>query len=219
MENLPEESTDRVSRFATPISIYAKHLKRLFDIILALCGIGCLLPLMFIIALLIRIESGSPVIFKQRRVGMNEVCFDMLKFRTMKLDAPNDVPTHMLSDPKMHITRIGGFLRKSSLDELPQLWNILLGHMSFVGPRPALCNQHDLIAERHIYGANALRPGLTGWAQVNGRDELNIEEKARLDGEYVRRISFLFDIKCLIITAVRVIRREGIVEGNTQCGK
>ena len=153
--------------------------------------------------------------FRQKRVGIGKRHFQILKFRTMRIDTPHDMPTHLLHDPEQYITRMGRFLRKTSLDELPQLFNILAGDMSVIGPRPALWNQDDLIAERDKYGANDVKPGLTGWAQINGRDELPIPVKAKLDGEYVQRLGFLFDCKCFFGTITSVLRHDGVVEGGT----
>ena len=182
---------------------------------MALIGLSWLLG---IVALVIKIDDPGPAIFKQKRVGIKKdgkiTYFNIYKFRTMRNDAPHDVPTHLMTDPEQWLTRIGRFLRKSSLDELPQLWNIAVTHdISIIGPRPALWNQDDLIAARDQYGANGVRPGLTGWAQINGRDELPIPEKARLDGEYVRRMSLGFDLRCLLGTVSSVARAEGVVEG------
>jgi len=193
--------------------MYRKYIKRIIDFILSLVAIVILSPLLLLIAILIKLDSEGPVLFKQKRIGMHKTHFYMLKFRTMRIDSPKDVPTHLLENPDQWITRIGKFLRKTSLDELPQLFNIIKGEMSIIGPRPALWNQDDLIAERDKYGANDVRPGLTGWAQVNGRDELPIEVKARYDGEYVQKMSFMFDLKCLLKTVVSVIKGEGVVEG------
>jgi len=193
--------------------MYRKYIKRIIDFILSLVAIVILSPLLLLIAILIKLDSEGPVLFKQKRIGMHKTHFYMLKFRTMGIDSPKDVPTHLLENPDQWITRIGKFLRKTSLDELPQLFNIIKGEMSIIGPRPALWNQDDLIAERDKYGANDVRPGLTGWAQVNGRDELPIEVKARYDGEYVQKMSFMFDLKCLLKTVVLVIKGEGVVEG------
>ena len=195
--------------------MYRKFLKRVIDILLSLLGLILLLPVFLIIAIAIKLDSKGPVFFKQKRVGLNKTYFYILKFRTMKIDTPKDTPTHLLKNPEQYITRVGKFLRKSSLDELPQIWNILMGHMSIIGPRPALWNQYDLIAERDKYGANNIRPGLTGWAQINGRDELPIEIKAKLDGEYVEKMSFLMDVKCLFGTIFSVLRSDGVVEGGT----
>jgi len=195
--------------------MYRKYIKRIIDFILSLVAIVILSPLLLLIAILIKLDSEGPVLFKQKRIGMHKTHFYMLKFRTMRIDSPKDVPTHLLENPDQWITRVGKFLRKTSLDELPQLFNIIKGEMSIIGPRPALWNQDDLIAERDKYGANDVRPGLTGWAQVNGRDELPIEVKARYDGEYVQKMSFMFDLKCLLKTVVSVIKGEGVVEGGT----
>ncbi|AUS95171.1 lipid carrier--UDP-N-acetylgalactosaminyltransferase [Clostridium thermosuccinogenes] len=194
--------------------VYLK-IKRLLDIVISLVGLVLLSPLFLILVVAIKLDSKGPVLFKQKRVGIHKSHFDILKFRTMRIDTPKDTPTHMLKNPEQYITRVGKFLRKTSLDELPQIWNILIGHMSIIGPRPALWNQYDLIAERDKYGANDVRPGLTGWAQINGRDELPIEVKAKLDGEYVKRISFLFDLKCFFGTIVSVIKSDGVIEGGT----
>jgi len=185
------------------------------DIVLSLVGLVLLSPLFLILVVAIKLDSKGPVLFKQKRVGIHKSHFNILKFRTMRIDTPKDTPTHLLKNPEQYITRVGKFLRKTSLDELPQIWNILVGHMSIIGPRPALWNQYDLIAERDKYGANDVRPGLTGWAQINGRDELPIEVKAKLDGEYVKRISFLFDLKCFFGTIVSVIKSDGVIEGGT----
>lgn len=190
-------------------------IKRLIDIILSLIALVVLLPLFCLISVAIKFDSKGPILFKQKRVGIHKSYFYILKFRTMRVDAPNDCPTHLLEEPDKWITRVGKFLRRTSLDELPQLWNILVGHMSFIGPRPALWNQYDLIEERDKYGANDVRPGLTGWAQINGRDELPIEIKARLDGEYVEKISFMMDLKCFIRTIISVLKADGIIEGGT----
>jgi O-antigen biosynthesis protein WbqP len=170
---------------------------------------------MLIIAIAIKCDSKGPVFFKQKRVGIHKKHFNILKFRTMRTDTPHDAPTHELNDPKRWITKVGGFLRKTSLDELPQLFNIFGGSMSVIGPRPALWNQDDLIAERDKYGANDVKPGLTGWAQINGRDELEIPLKAKLDGEYVERMSFGFDCKCFFGTIKSVLKSDGVVEGGT----
>lgn len=192
------------------------YVKRIIDFSLALIALICLFCLMAVIAVLIKAESKGPVIFKQKRIGKNKKEFYIYKFRTMRTDTPKDMPTHLLANPESFITRIGGFLRKTSLDELPQIFNILKGEMSIVGPRPALWNQYDLIELRDKNGANSLVPGLTGWAQINGRDELEIEEKARLDGEYKEKISFLFDLKCFFGTFVCVINKKGYAEGGTK---
>ena len=189
------------------------HIKRILDFLLSLLAIVALSPMLLVISAVIRFTSPGPVLFKQKRVGQGKRHFMIYKFRTMRTDAPKDQPTHLLKDPSAYITPVGRFLRRSSLDELPQLMNILKGEMAVVGPRPALWNQFDLIAERDRYGANDVRPGLTGWAQINGRDELPIDVKARLDGEYVKRMSFTFDVRCILGTVLKVLRSEGIVEG------
>ena len=195
--------------------MYQKCIKRFFDILLSFIGIIiCAIPIL-IIAICIKITSRGPVFFKQKRIGIHKKTFPILKFRTMRIDTPKDKPTHLLENPDQYITSVGKFLRKTSLDELPQLFNIFVGQMSVVGPRPALWNQYDLMEERDKYGANDIRPGLTGWAQVNGRDELPIPVKAKLDGTYVENISFLFDIKCMIRTVFSVAKQEGVVEGGT----
>lgn len=195
--------------------MYERVIKRLLDIVLSLAGIAVLAVPMLIISLAIKLGSPGPVFFRQKRFGIHKSIFNILKFRTMRTDTPKDVPTHMLADPAKWITRTGAFLRKTSLDELPQLFNIFAGQMSVIGPRPALWNQDDLIAERDRYGANDVKPGLTGWAQINGRDELPIDVKAKLDGEYVKKLSFGFDCKCFFGTVKSVLRHEGVVEGGT----
>jgi O-antigen biosynthesis protein WbqP len=195
--------------------LYQSFFKRLLDIILSVLGILFLSWLFLILIVALKLDSRGPVLFKQKRVGKGKTHFSILKFRSMRVDTPRDMPTHMLQNPDMYITRVGKFLRKTSLDELPQLFNILLGHMSVVGPRPALWNQYDLLEERDRYGANNVRPGLTGWAQINGRDELEIPIKAKLDGEYVQKLSFSFDCKCFFGTISKVLRHEGIIEGAT----
>ncbi|MBQ3527700.1 MAG: sugar transferase [Clostridia bacterium] len=198
--------------------MYKRFFKRLIDIVLSFIGIVVLIIPMAVVAVVIKIDSPGPVIFKQKRVGMGKGGtnhFNILKFRTMRTDTPKDAPTHTLTGAGSYITRVGAFLRRTSIDELPQLFNILCGHMSIIGPRPALWNQFDLIAERDKYGANEVRPGLTGWAQINGRDELEIPVKARLDGEYVERLSFSFDCKCFFGTVKSVLKSDGVVEGGT----
>lgn len=190
-------------------------IKRFIDILLSFLALIILLPFFLILAVMIKIDSTGPVFFRQVRVGMNKSLFYILKFRTMRIDTPKDTPTHMLSSPDKYITRMGKFLRKTSLDELPQIINIFLGHMSIIGPRPALWNQYDLIDERDEYLVNDIRPGLTGWAQINGRDELPIEIKARLDGEYVMDMGFWMDVKCFLLTIVHVLKHDGVVEGGT----
>ncbi|MFW5631007.1 MAG: sugar transferase [Acetivibrio ethanolgignens] len=192
-----------------------KIIKRGMDIVFSMLSLLVLFPFFMIIAGMIKVESKGSIIFKQKRIGKKKIYFEILKFRTMYIDTPKNCPTHMLENPEQYITRIGAFLRKTSLDELPQLWNILKGDMSFVGPRPALWNQKDLIAERDKYGANDVKPGLTGLAQVSGRDELEIEKKARLDGSYVKHQSLLLDIYCIMRTIRIVLKKEGVVEGGT----
>jgi O-antigen biosynthesis protein WbqP len=188
-------------------------IKRLIDIVLSLLGLIILSPVFLILIVAIKLDSKGPVLFKQKRVGIHKSHFNILKFRTMRIDTPKDTPTHLLENPDQWITRVGKFLRKTSLDELPQIINILKGDMSIIGPRPALWNQYDLIAERDKYGANDVPVGLTGWAQINGRDELPIEVKARLDGEYVKKIGLMMDVKCFFMTIVSVIKSDGVVEG------
>ena len=190
--------------------------KRLMDIILSLSSIILLIPLFIIIGILIKRDSKGPVIFKQERYGKNKEPFYIYKFRTMRLDAPNNVSTEELKDSKNYITKIGGFLRRTSLDELPQLFNILLGQMTVVGPRPVVLKEKNLIALRDIYGANNIKPGITGWAQINGRDLLSVEEKAKLDGYYVENMGFKMDIKCFFKTVKYVLKGEGILEGGDE---
>ena len=194
--------------------MYKSFFKRLLDILLSFIGAVVLLPVFLIVAIVIVADDPGPVFFKQKRVGKNKKLFWLHKFRSMKVKTP-DIPTHLLSNPEQYITRAGRFLRKTSLDELPQIYDILLGKMSIIGPRPALWNQEDLIAERDKYSANDIKPGLTGWAQINGRDELEIAEKARLDGEYVEKLSFAFDCKCFFGTIKSVLHQDGVVEGGT----
>ena len=189
---------------------YDRYIKRILDLLLAAVGAVVLSPVLLLAALAIRLDSPGPVMFRQKRVGKHKTYFEILKFRTMLSDSPKDVPTHLMKDPSRWLTRTGRFLRRTSIDELPQIFNILKGDMSIVGPRPALWNQYDLIEERDKYGANDVTPGLTGWAQINGRDELDIEEKARLDGEYVSHLSFAMDLKCFLRTIKAVIRAEGV---------
>lgn len=190
-------------------------IKRILDIILSFVGMLVLLPVFLVLAVAIKADSRGPVLFRQKRVGIHKKFFHILKFRTMRIDTPKDTPTHLLKNPESYITKVGRFLRKTSLDELPQIFNILKGDMAIVGPRPALWNQDDLIAERDKYGANDIRPGLTGWAQINGRDELPIAVKASLDGEYVQKMGLGMDIRCILGTVVSVLRHEGVVEGGT----
>ena len=195
--------------------MYRRFGKRLLDLLLSGCGILVLWPLLLILAIAIKVDDPGPVLFRQKRVGIHKTHFEILKFRTMKSSTPKDVPTHLLDNPQQYITRVGGILRKTSLDELPQIFQIFTGKMSVIGPRPALWNQFDLIAERDKYGANDVRPGLTGWAQINGRDELPIDVKARFDGEYAQNLSFWFDCKCFFGTISSVLRHDGVVEGGT----
>lgn len=192
-----------------------RKLKRWIDIGLSIVGLFVFSPLFFLLIVAIKWDSRGPVFFRQKRVGIHKTYFQILKFRTMQVDTPKNIPTHELKNPEQYITRVGKFLRKTSLDELPQMINILRGEMSIIGPRPALWNQQDLIAEREKYGANDVLPGLTGWAQINGRDELEIPEKARLDGEYVEKMSFGFDVRCFLGTIASVLREDGVVEGGT----
>lgn len=190
-------------------------LKKIIDRFFALLGLIILSPLFFVLIIAIKIDSKGPVLFRQKRVGIHKEHFHILKFRTMRIDTPKDTPTHLLANPEQYITKVGGFLRKTSLDELPQIINILKGDMAIVGPRPALWNQYDLIAERDKYGANDILPGLTGWAQINGRDELPIDVKAKLDGEYVKKMGFWMDLRCVLGTVVSVAKQDGVVEGGT----
>ena len=191
-------------------------LKRFFDIVLSLVAIIVFSWLLIIIAVAIVVEDKGNILFKQKRIGKNKKEFYIYKFRTMKVSTPKDVPTHLLDNPESYITKIGGFLRKTSLDELPQLFNILKRDMSIVGPRPALWNQFDLIALRDENGSNSVRPGLTGWAQVNGRDELPIDVKAGFDGEYIKKMSIIFDIKIILMTVVSVFTSKGVREGRNE---
>lgn len=195
--------------------MYKALLKRALDAVLAFMALIALSVPMLILVLAIKLDSPGPVLFKQKRVGIHKTHFNILKFRTMRIDTPKDTPTHMLENPEQWITKVGAFLRKTSLDELPQIFNILAGQMSIIGPRPALWNQFDLVEERDKYGANDVLPGLTGWAQINGRDELEIPVKAKLDGEYVEKMSFLFDCKCFLGTITSVLKSDGVVEGGT----
>ena len=195
--------------------MYSKYGKRTIDFILSFAGIIILSPLLVVLMVLIKVTSPGPIFFKQKRVGIHKSYFNILKFRTMRIDTPKDMPTHLLENPDQYISSVGKFLRKTSLDELPQLFNIFKGEMAIVGPRPALWNQYDLIELRDAYGANDVLPGLTGWAQVNGRDELEIDVKAKLDGEYCKNLSFLFDVKCFLMTIFSVLKHDGVVEGGT----
>ena len=193
-----------------------QYIKRLIDIVLSLGAIIVLFPVLLVLAVIIKLDSKGPVLFKQKRVGKGKTHFEILKFRTMYADVPKDVPTHLLADPESKITKIGRFLRKSSLDELPQIFNIFKGEMSIIGPRPALWNQFDLIEERDKYGANDVRPGLTGLAQVMGRDELPIDIKAKYDGDYVKNITFAKDVKIFFSTIFSVASADGIKEGKQE---
>lgn len=196
------------------IRIYTP-IKRTIDVLLSGIGILVLSPILLILCIAIKLDSPGPILFTQKRVGIHKSHFQIYKFRTMRTDTPKDMPTHMLSNPEQYITRTGKFLRRTSLDELPQIFNIFKGDMSIVGPRPALWNQYDLIAERDKHGANDVLPGLTGWAQINGRDELEIPVKARLDGEYVKKYGLGMDLRCFFGTFVSVLRQNGVVEGGT----
>lgn len=196
--------------------MYKHFIKRILDIVISLLGIILLSPVLFILAIIIKTTSQGPVLFKQKRVGINNRYFYIYKFRSMRTDTPKDIPTHLLDNPDQYITKVGKFMRKTSLDELPQLFNILKGEMAIIGPRPSLPNQYDLNALRDKNGASRIKPGLTGIAQISGRDELEIEVKATLDGEYVEKMSFLFDCKCFIGTIISVLKHDGVVEGNTK---
>ncbi|MBQ7125085.1 MAG: sugar transferase [Clostridia bacterium] len=199
--------------------MYKQFFKRFIDIFLSGIGIIVLTPIWLILAIAIVIDDPGPIFFKQKRIAKNKNgeirYFNILKYRSMKTSTPKDTPTHLLANPEQYITKVGKLLRKTSLDELPQIFNIFFGSMSIIGPRPALWNQDDLYAEREKYGANDVKPGLTGWAQINGRDELEIDVKARLDGEYVERIGFLFDCRCFFGTITSVLKSDGVVEGGT----
>ena len=194
--------------------IYLK-IKRVIDFVLSGIGLILLSPVFLLLIIAIKLDSPGPVLFKQKRVGIHKQHFNIFKFRTMRIDTPSDMPTHLLKNPDQWITKVGKFLRKTSLDELPQIINIVKGEMSIIGPRPALWNQYDLIEARDVYGANDVPVGLTGWAQINGRDELEIDVKARLDGEYSEKIGFPMDVRCFFGTIFSVLRREGVVEGGT----
>ena len=192
-----------------------RYIKRGIDILLSGLAVIILSPALLVLCAAIKIDSRGPILFKQKRIGIHKTYFWIYKFRTMRTDTPKDMPTHLLTNPEQYITKVGKFLRKTSLDELPQIFNILKGDMSIVGPRPALWNQDDLIAERDKYGANDVMPGLTGWAQINGRDELEIPVKAAFDGEYVKKIGFAMDARCFFGTFLSVLRGDGVVEGGT----
>ena len=201
--------------------MYESIFKRWIDIVLSAMGLLVLSLVYLVIAIAVYVDDPGPIFFKQKRVGKGKTFFPLHKFRSMKMSTPHDMPTHMLKNPDQYITKVGGFLRKSSLDELPQIWDIFVGNMSIIGPRPALWNQDDLIAERDKYGANDIMPGLTGWAQINGRDELEIPVKAKFDGEYTAILheggmkAFLFDCRCFLGTIFSVARGDGVVEGGT----
>ena len=190
--------------------MYKKVVKRYLDVFLSLIGAIALLPVLIVIGVAIKLDSKGPILFKQKRIGLGKGTFYLYKFRTMRIDTPKDMPTHLLENPDAYVTKVGHFLRHTSLDELPQLYNIIKGEMSIVGPRPALWNQDDLVEEREKFGANDVRPGLTGWAQVNGRDELPIPVKAAFDGEYVKKLSLMMDIKCILQTVMKVATGDGI---------
>lgn len=201
--------------------MYEKVIKRGIDILLSFLGLVLLSWFYLIIIIWIKIDDPGPAFFTQKRVGKGKELFKLHKFRSMKMCTPHDTPTHLLENPEQYITKIGKFMRKFSIDELPQIWDIFVGKMSIIGPRPALWNQEDLIAERDKYGANDVKPGLTGWAQINGRDELEIPLKAKLDGEYVEKlkkggfIAFGMDVKCFFGTITSVLKHDGVVEGGT----
>lgn len=199
--------------------MYCRVVKRGLDFVMAFLGLVVLSPVFLVLVLAVKADSRGPVLFRQKRVGIHKSYFNILKFRTMRIDTPKDMPTHLLKNPEQYITKVGRFLRRTSLDELPQILNILKGDMAVVGPRPALWNQDDLIAERDKYGANDVRPGLTGWAQINGRDELEIPVKAKLDGEYTKELltgrGFTMDCRCFFGTFLSVLREDGVVEGGT----
>jgi O-antigen biosynthesis protein WbqP len=207
-----EKLKDHSRKGVSPVYLCVK---RTLDFICSLLALIVLSPLFLILIIAIKIDSKGPVLFKQKRVGIHKTHFNILKFRTMRVDTPNDIPTHQLKNPGQYITKVGQFLRKTSLDELPQIWNIFVGQMSVIGPRPALWNQYDLIEERDKFGANDVPVGLTGWAQINGRDELPIKEKAKLDGEYVNNIGPLMDMRCFFGTIFSVLKSDGVREGGT----
>ena len=217
LSNGKSRSVMKQSRTASAGRVQYMKMKNIIDRILGGIGLVVLSPVYLGIILAIKAEDGikAPVFFSQKRIGIHKTYFQLYKFRSMKVDTPHDKPTHLLENPEQYITKVGHFLRKTSLDELPQLWNIVKGDMAVIGPRPALWNQDDLIAERDQYGANDVKPGLTGWAQINGRDELEIEYKAKLDGDYVRKMGPLMDIRCFFGTIFSVLRSDGVVEGGT----
>ena len=214
MELKKNNDIGKAPPFKKPFFFYLV-VKRSLDFILSVLGLLILWPVFLALSIAIKIDSKGPVFFRQKRVGINKTHFNILKFRTMRIDTPKDIPTHMVDNPEQYITKVGRFLRKTSLDELPQIFNIIGGTMAIIGPRPALWNQFDLVAERDKYGANAITPGLTGWAQINGRDELPIPVKARMDGEYYRKRGFSMNIKCFFGTIVSVLKHDGVVEGGT----
>ena len=195
--------------------MYEKFFKRLIDIVLSFLALIVFSWLYLGLIIAIKIDDPGPVFFTQKRIGIHKTFFKLHKFRSMKMSTPHDIPTHQLDNPEQYITRIGKFLRKTSLDELPQIWDIFVGKMSIIGPRPALWNQDDLVLERDKYGANDVKPGLTGWAQINGRDELEIPVKAKLDGEYVEKLGFWFDVRCFLGSIISVFKSDGVVEGGT----
>lgn len=217
LSNGKSRSVMKHSHTASAARVQYMKMKNIIDRILGGIGLVVLSPVYLGIILAIKAEDGikAPVFFSQKRIGIHKTYFQLYKFRSMKVDTPHDQPTHLLENPEQYITKVGHFLRKTSLDELPQLWNIVKGDMAVIGPRPALWNQDDLIAERDQYGANDVKPGLTGWAQINGRDELEIEYKAKLDGDYVRKMGPLMDIRCFFGTIFSVLRSDGVVEGGT----
>ncbi len=196
--------------------MYKKFFKRFIDVVLSFCAIVVLLLPMMIVAIILKIDSPGPVLFKQKRIGIHKKTFTILKLRSMPVDVPKDMPTHQLQNAESFLSPWQKFMRKSSIDELPQILNIFKGDMTIIGPRPALWNQDDLIAERDKYGANDIKPGLTGYAQINGRDELPIEVKAKLDGEYVQKLSFWFDVKLFFGSIFKVLKQEGVVEGTAE---
>lgn len=208
VENMPEKPKRKVG-------LYEKIWKKMLDNIISFLGLIVLSPFFIVLIIWIKIDDPGPAFFRQKRVGKDKKLFFLHKFRSMKMSTPSDTPTHLLEDPEQYITKVGKFLRKSSLDELPQIWDIFRGKMSIIGPRPALWNQGDLIAEREKYAANDVMPGLTGLAQINGRDELEIIDKARFDGKYCEKVCLNRDVKCFFDTIFSVIKKEGIVEGGT----
>lgn len=209
------EITGSNNNFEITKTFYIKCLKRLLDLVLSGIAIILLFVPMILISIIIKIDSKGPIFFKQRRIGIHKKEFMIIKFRSMPISAPHDMPTHQLQNASAMLSKWQKFMRSASLDELPQIFNIFVGQMSIIGPRPALYNQYDLIAERDKYGANDIKPGLTGWAQINGRDELEIPLKAKLDGEYVKKVSFAFDCKCFFKTIFSVLKSDGVVEGGT----